>query len=170
MQASEKNQKSLEDLEEATRQLDVKLLLATEELRRDLGDAFEHVELGMSYVTKAVREGFVEKAIASLERDPLRHFGFQRHAFLGFGASRHPDVRAALARLPGQIRALADLEKRRNALEASRGQVLARADARDLTIRSEERRRDDAGRQQRPAGRHMGRQRSSTPPMDPTDD
>lgn len=140
MTASEMNRKSVEDLDEAIRQLDVQLLMAAGELRHDLAGAFERPDLGQSWLMEAIRRGTVEKAIASLERDPLRHFGFQRHAFLMFGASRHPDVRAALARLPERIRETAALYTRIRGLQTTRAQLLARKDSRDLSDRSQERR------------------------------
>ena len=89
--------------------------------------AFENGERACRTLDRLLSAGGVERALAAMQGDfQQRHFGFQRRPFLGFFASRDPDVRRALNELPGAIREAAAAEARlRDALAVQRQRAMA---------------------------------------------
>lgn len=101
--------------------------IARARLHRVAAAAFENEERACRTLDRLLSAGGVERAIAAMSGDLQQlHFGIQRRPFLGFFASRDPDVRRALADLPEVIREASAAEARlRDALAVQRQRAMA---------------------------------------------
>lgn len=102
-------------------------------VHRLLATAFEDEGKALLAVDRLLRQGGYDRVIDALTGDfQQRHFGFQRKAFLGFFASRSPDVRRALAELLDALRELHVAQDFVNDLkQAARAQSAARTPEHD---------------------------------------
>lgn len=143
MSSSDIEANTLNDLELALSQVQVKLDIAAGDVKQLVAAAFEDPERAYEVLRDLASRGRVEKAIAMLAGDRAHwHFGAQKRPFLGLFASRDPDVKAAHAQLPDalrrlsalrtQYRSMADARNSRSIAEdaAATGQSLGNADSR----------------------------------------
>lgn len=120
MSARTIEQMTLEDLELALSQVKTKSLIASSDVDQLIGRAFEDPARAKTQLVGLVMESRVERAIEVLNGDHQHwHLGPQKRPFLGFLASRDPDVKAALAQLPEALRQLSGLRSQVTSMQTT---------------------------------------------------
>jgi len=101
------------ELDAALQMMEVRASMAKARVERLCAGAFENAPRALHTLNVLLRKNGPEGAINALSETRQQwFFGFQRKAFLGFFASRDPDVKRALADLPEAIRELAESQDR----------------------------------------------------------
>jgi hypothetical protein len=131
MPSSKIDEMTQEDLELALSQVQTKVLIAAAEVDQLISRAFEDPERAHGQLMNLVASDRVERAVEVLGGEHQHwHLGPQKRPFLGFLASRDPDVKAALVQLPDALRRLTILRGQSAAMQtALRSQSVRRDDA-----------------------------------------
>lgn len=121
MTSSEIDTNTLEDLNSAISQVQIKADIAAEDVKQLVYAAFEDPERAYGVIRQLAAEGRIEKAISMLAGGRAHwHFGAQKRPFLGLFASRDPDVKVAHAQLPDALRRFGEVRRQLKSMVDSR--------------------------------------------------